>query len=412
FEKADPRTQLGLMRRNAERDAELASRMSKVLVQAAGQVVDEDPGLACEIWFGLDKYGLVDRDVPWSPAALVAPTAPGSAINELLPLFAGIRDRAQRERAYVIARESREDWRELYVRLLWQENEARALDRLADGLIETAGELFRGFFDQLLSQPRKNPGAFTWLAERAAGRAEWLKRNPLRLLKQILWSLTSESFAACRSRLEPLCESGGTLPRLLDHLTPEQAAQAAEAIEKTTGLVDYQRNPLLNALYLRFPELRREAEAPLYATPEAIAAKREQLRHLLEVEIPANRRAIEEARELGDLSENFEYKSARERHEYLSARATAIDHDLRRARPIGTPVLDGHQVVIGCRIRCESTAGQTRTITILGPWDSSPREDILSNESDLAQKLLGRKVGDDVELAGERFAIVAIEPFR
>ncbi|MCP4654651.1 MAG: hypothetical protein GY856_04435, partial [bacterium] len=46
FEKADPRTQLGLMRRNAERDAELASRMSKVLVQAAGQVVDEDPGLA------------------------------------------------------------------------------------------------------------------------------------------------------------------------------------------------------------------------------------------------------------------------------------------------------------------------------------------------------------------------------
>ena len=169
----------------------------------------------------------------------------------------------------------------------------------------------------------------------------------------------------------------------------EQAARFAETLAKTAAILDYQRQPLLNALYLRFPSLREEKEAPLYATPDVIEEKRAELRKIVEEELPANRRAIQEAREHGDLRENFEYKSARQRHEYLSARASALDQDLRRVRPIDPSIVDGTEVVIGSRVLFEGKAGKRRKITILGPWDSLPEEDVLSNESELAQSILG-----------------------
>ncbi len=406
FEAAEPRKRIDLLRQNAGRDEKLKGRMAEALAATAAAAAAGDPGLACEIYFGLERYATSPGQVPWSPSALLAQVSD----KEAGALAAGIKDRVQRERIYQLAREKRRGYPQLAVQLLWQEEEARALDRLAASLEEDAPELLGSYLDQLLSQPKKNPAAFTWLAERAADRPEWLRRNPPRLLKQILWALGSaESFAAMKSRLQPLMESGGTLPRLLSHMSEEQAVQAAETLRKTAALVDHQRKPLLNALYLRFPSLREE-EAPLYATAESIARKRQELRQIAEEEIPANRRAIETAREMGDLRENFEYKSARDRHEFLSARATTLDQDLRRVRPIDPSGVTGNEIVIGSRVRFESPRGGSRALTILGPWDSKPEEDILSNESDLAKALLGTALGKEVEIGGETYRVAAIEP--
>ena len=51
-----------------------------------------------------------------------------------------------------------------------------------------------------------------------------------------------------------------------------------------------------------------------------------------------------------------------------------------------------------------------RTLTILGPWESKPEEDIISYESDLAKNILGKKLGDAVSLGGEEWTIEKIEP--
>ena len=226
-----------------------------------------------------------------------------------------------------------------------------------------------------------------------------------------MWTLADDAFATFRAaRLVPLAESGGTLPLLLDHLSETQAADAAAAVERAPGLESYQRRPLLNAIHLRFPDLRQEDEATLYATPAKIEAKKAELKHLAEVEIPANRRAIEEARELGDLSENFEYKSARARHEYLAARAGALNHDLSRVRPIDVSQVTGDEVVIGSCARLVTKAGNEWTITVLGPWESAPEDNVLSSESEIAQKILGLRVGDTVDLAGDFFRVETIKP--
>jgi transcription elongation GreA/GreB family factor len=212
-------------------------------------------------------------------------------------------------------------------------------------------------------------------------------------------------------RLLALAESGGTVPRLLAHLTEDQAAQAEEAVQRAAPLEPYQREQLVNAIHLRFQGLRKETgPAALYATPESAEAKRAELQQILSVEIPANRKAIEEARAMGDLRENFEYKSARQRHEYLNSRATTLNAELSRVRLIETSGINTSEVRIGARIRLRGQ-GQ-RTITILGPWESKPEEDIISYESELARELLGRKLGDQVQIGIESWTIETIEPYR
>lgn len=406
FEKADIRGRIDHLRRDGSRDPELRRRMSEVLAEDAAAAAEKNAGMACEIWFHLERNGELPTAVHWSPQALIAET------EDPQGLFQGIKDRRGREVAYGIAREGRPDWPELFSKSLLQEADPRCLDFLSKELATADKARFDSFFDLLISQPRRNPAAFTWLIERAGKRPEWLARNPLRLLNQLLWVLSNDHFAPFRaSRLIPQTESGGTLPRLISELGKEQAVQAYAAIRKASGLKPYRREPLLNAILMRFPELREETEIPLYATRDVIETKRLELKELKEVEIPANRRAIEEARELGDLSENFEYKSARQRHEYLAARAAALSRDLRRARPIDAKHVQGTEVVIGSRVRLTSSAGDSREITILGPWNSKPEHDILSHESELAKSLLGLTPGDGVQLAGIEYQVESIQPF-
>ena len=68
------------------------------------------------------------------------------------------------------------------------------------------------------------------------------------------------------------------------------------------------------------------------------------------------------------------------------------------------------EVRIGTRIRLRGQA--QRTITILGPWESRPEEDVISYESELAGELLGRKIGDPVQVGNESWTVETIEPYR
>jgi transcription elongation GreA/GreB family factor len=399
FEKADPRKKIERLKRDGARDPELRQRMARDLERVADTIADQDPGLAFEIWFALERTGGAPEDADWSPDALLE-------MRDVARIFAGIEERLLRERAYTMVRERREDWPDIYRQAMTKETDPRALDLLADGLIAGSinKELDR-FYDTLFAQPHRYPAAFTWVAERAANDEALRSKTPLRLLQQILSTPSRDEFAPYRLRLIALAESGSTVPRLLAHLNVDQAAQAEEAVQRSPTLEPYQREQLVNAIHLRFPVHRKDTgPEAFYATAESIDAKRAELHHLMTVEVPANRKAIEEARAMGDLRENFEYKSARQRHEYLNARASALNADLQRSRPIETGGMEATEVRIGSRVRF----ADGRVVTILGPWESKPEEDVISYESDLAKELLGKKAGDEVSIG----RIASIEPWR
>jgi len=329
-------------------------------------------------------------------------------------LLGGIADRALRERALDLARRHRDDWRELYLDRLGREEDPRVLTLLADALAEDGGEtaardLVR-LLDGVVSQPHRQPALFTWLAERAAGDDALRRRNPLRLLQQILAAPHREELTPFRQRLKALAESGGTLPRLLPELTEEQAEAAREAVHRAAGLEEYQREALERAVEIRFPALqqRQGGAQVLWALPSSIGAKKAELEHLTRRELPANRKAIEEARAHGDLRENFEYKAARQRHEVLSAMATQLHRDLSRARPLDLAAVEPSQVRVGTRVRL-ATGDAERTLTLLGPWESDPERGVISYESELGQALLGKVVGDEVEVEGRPARVAALE---
>lgn len=407
FGRADPRGRIDLLRKNVDRDPALAREMAGDLASTAGEAASSDPGLAFEIWFALERADLLPGALESLPDRLLAADA------DARKLLGGIEDRLLRERALEMLRERRADWVAIWSDHLQREEEPRVLDLLVRGLGDGDPTGRDRLLDDLVAQPRKAPAAFVWLAERAAEDEALRARAPQRLLQALLAALADSQFTRFRVRLRALTESGATLPRLFAHFDEETAPAAAEAIRRSSGLEAYSKDPLLAALELRFPSLRGDGggAGPLYATAESIEAKRAELKRLTEVEIPANRKAIAEARAMGDLRENFEYKSARDRHEYLNARLASLHRDLGRARPIDFSGIDASEVRIGARVRLEG-GGKPRTFTVLGPWESQPEAGVLSYESELGKKLIGRKVGDQVRVGNETLTVAAIEPAR
>jgi transcription elongation GreA/GreB family factor len=164
---------------------------------------------------------------------------------------------------------------------------------------------------------------------------------------------------------------------------------------------------------MRFPGLRAPAREYVYSTPEAIEARRGELTHLKQVELPANAEAMRVAKDHGDLSENFEYHAARQRHEYLSARIATLADELSRSRALDPARIDVSEVRVGTRVRLKDVgSGQERSATILGPWDSKPEEAVYSYQSEFADALLGAKPGELVKAGDGEFEVLSIEAWK
>jgi transcription elongation GreA/GreB family factor len=404
FATADTPGKMELFRKNASRSSELKEEMATALVQLGEQASDSHPELALTLYYLLEREGLDLSEIAWKPESLIARS------NRPVDLLAKLKDHAHRERILQILALSRDDWRSVFSEWIKQEEDSRLLTFIADKLLEEAPEQVKAFLDEVFGQPRKKPAAFVWLFESAHRKSLTAGRNPLRLLQQLLDTARYDEFSAFRNRLLRFYQSGGPFPELLDALNEDQAQQADQALYRAP-VEEYLRTPLITALHLRFPSLRREEEAPLYATAGAIARRQDELQQLLEVEIPANRRAIEEARALGDLSENFEYKSARQRHEYLSARVSALSQDLGRVRPFDPPTGEISEVRLGCQVELHHDDELPRTLILLGPWESQPDQDIVSYESELGQLVLGSVVGDTLEIDGKIYRLHEIRAY-
>ncbi len=106
---------------------------------------------------------------------------------------------------------------------------------------------------------------------------------------------------------------------------------------------------------------------------------------------------IKQARELGDLSENAEYQTAREEQNRLENRIADIEHILQNVELIKKPK-SGGKVSLGSSVVLKSAKGQTKNFIITGTVEADPLNGKISDESPIGKALLGKKVGDDVEI--------------
>jgi len=124
-----------------------------------------------------------------------------------------------------------------------------------------------------------------------------------------------------------------------------------------------------------------------------------ELHHLESVELPQVKEAIAEARDKGDLSENFEYHAAKREQSRLLGRIRFKQRVLEHARVIDMSRLGSDCVQLLCKVGMTNLANNcSMTYTIASPHEADLREGKISIKSPIAQALLKKKVGDTVEV--------------
>jgi transcription elongation GreA/GreB family factor len=404
FERADAKGKLDLARKHSARSKELADAFSSALANEAVRLSKTDPAMAWQILTTLESL----------PGAYTPPFDPASLLSGPMAsrTVAAVGDKTLRERALATVRAAHPDWPKVYGEIFFIDEEPRILS-IVMSMLEKEGqsEIRDRLIDETLRYPRRHPRAFYWYVKQLEEQDPLPDRANYALVFQVLEAVGSDEFAPVRARLKDFFDKGGLVTRVIMKVeNEEQARKLAESLDRYGAIEEYRREDVKNALNMKYPSLREPQVEPIYATADSLAKKRAELEHLLKVEIPANKKAIQVAREMGDLSENFEYKSARQRDEYLSARVGKLQGELANVRVIDPASVDTSAVRVGTRVAL-SNGDVRREVTVLGPWESAPEHGIYSNQSDVAKALIGHAAGDIVTFMGNDYEIESIRRF-
>jgi transcription elongation factor GreA len=106
---------------------------------------------------------------------------------------------------------------------------------------------------------------------------------------------------------------------------------------------------------------------------------------------------IRSARELGDLAENAEYASARSEQETNENRISEVEHILKNVEKINSP-RSSDKVKLGSSVKLKGRGGKYLEFKVVGTVEADPLSGKISDESPIGQVLLGRKVGEEVEI--------------
>jgi len=134
-------------------------------------------------------------------------------------------------------------------------------------------------------------------------------------------------------------------------------------------------------------------------TGDGFTRLEEELKQLKTVERPAVIRAIAEAREHGDLSENAEYTAARERQSFIEGRVIELEDKISRAEIIDVSKLTGKQVKFGATVTLIDEDTDEKTVyQIVGEDEADIKSRRLSISAPLARALINKSVGESVEV--------------
>jgi transcription elongation factor GreA len=149
-------------------------------------------------------------------------------------------------------------------------------------------------------------------------------------------------------------------------------------------------------------------------TAEGLEALKKELNELKNVKLPELIARVAKAREDGDLSENSAYQFGKQEQEFLEGRIDELEEILSHATIINkTDHTGGNGAVdVGCKVTV-AVNGKKQAFNIVGDWEAKPAEAKISGSSPLGRALMGKKIGEKVEVeapAGKLvYTISAIE---
>ncbi|OGH08884.1 MAG: transcription elongation factor GreA [Candidatus Levybacteria bacterium RBG_16_35_6] len=135
----------------------------------------------------------------------------------------------------------------------------------------------------------------------------------------------------------------------------------------------------------------------IYLTKEGLADLKKEHDELTKVKRPDVLERVSQARSLGDLSQNAEYVAAREELSFIDGRIDELNELLKQVEIIQNGKGSNHTVKLGSTVTL-NTKGKKEDFMVVGEWEADPAAKKISHESPLGKALIGKKVGEKVEV--------------
>ena len=134
-------------------------------------------------------------------------------------------------------------------------------------------------------------------------------------------------------------------------------------------------------------------------TADGLAKLKSELENLKNSERPNIIKAIAEAREHGDLSENAEYHAAREKQSFIEGRISELENKISRAEVIDISSLDNSRITFGATVKItDLNSDETHTYTIVGADESDIEKNLISISAPLGRAMINKTIDDVIEV--------------
>lgn len=300
---------------------------------------------------------------------------------------------------------------------------AQAIWKALDG--EKHRELAGAAIDEVFDDPEGNPPVYLWAVKNSlAGNWKHLEDHlPMMalvsgLLKQLeRWLKVEESSGAddderaaakkLSDRVLTLLAARGyaAICEAAEAMTLEQATRLRQLIGINKALTEKFKSEADRQLRLTRRDFESEAQQTTihsdiqYCTARARLEATLELRHLTSVKIPANSKAIEVARDEGDLKENAGYHAAKDEQKILMQKALQLQEALANTQVVAISDVNTGSISFGTAFEVENLESNTReSFMVLGRWEADAERNILSIEAPFAKQFLSKKVGDEFEV--------------
>jgi transcription elongation GreA/GreB family factor len=274
-------------------------------------------------------------------------------------------------------------------------------------------EELRSALDRAIRDHSISSAALTWLCDKKERKGEFRSLIHPRVLSSAIGAMERDQFNESRDRKlhDLLLNDKELVPDLVVNAEREELREVMRRLLMTPVFEELNKRSLLGRIVRIHPELEsmitsgggaEEKQEALIVSWESLERRKLEYEDVVNKKIPQNIQEIQIAREYGDLRENFEFKAAKEMQRVLQRRKAEMERDLGLARGTDFANPDLTQVSIGTTVTLTEVGdGRIDVYHILGAWDSNPDQNIISYKAAIAQALLGRKVGEQVEVPTE-----------
>jgi transcription elongation factor GreA len=328
---------------------------------------------------------------------------------------------AKHRRALVSFKEANPGWADVVLATM-NSVSAKLCGECAALLIQEGKlEQLKEHLARLISQHQASSELLLWLAkERSDSFADILGPQVFRAM---LTAMERDQFNEKRSnRLRDyILDDQSLLVELIGSADLEVIKDLTRAMQFSPCFDDMDKRSLLARIVKSYPAVQSlisgettKQETNLIVSWESLERRKEEYNELVQKKIPANSKEIAIARSYGDLRENHEYKAAKEMQKLLMRRKAELETQLVRARGTDFANVKTDTVNIGTRVNVTDLHTNNReSYVILGAWDSDPDKGVISYLTPVAQSLLNRKAGDEVDFemdgSKKRYKIESIE---